>query len=126
MRTSVRLCWLASALSHRVRIEIHVGNPAVAHLYGECLPQWGDGAVIGVRCREEPDHRQGTDASADYANRHLSTLFQIPSPVAQTWEAHSYRQHPRRPLLQGSQPKVGVMSCALRGQAESPSNLADP
>jgi hypothetical protein len=82
--------------------------------------------VIAIRCREEPDHHQGSDASADQGDRQVSTPFQIPSPVAQTWEVHSCRQHPPRPLLQGPQPKVGVMSYALRGEAVSPSNLADP
>ena len=30
------------------------------------------------------------------------------------------------PLLQGPHPRVGVLSCALRGEDVSPSNLADP
>jgi len=115
------LCWLASALSHRVRIDSHVENPAVAHFYSECFPQGGGRVEIGIRCREEPDHHQDTDASGDQGDHHVSTVFQIPNPVAQTWEAH--RQHP---LLQGSPPKAGVMSYALRGKAVSPSNLADP
>jgi hypothetical protein len=108
-------------LSHRVRIDCHVGNPAVAHFHGECFPQGGGRVELGIRCREESDHHQGTDASGDQADRQVSTLFQIPNPRAQTWEA--YRQHP---LLQGPHPKVGALSCALRGEDVPPFNFADP
>jgi hypothetical protein len=82
------LCWLASALSNRVGIDSQVGNPAVAYFYGECFPQGGDRVEIGIRCGEESDHHQGTDASGDQAHRQVSTLFQIPDPRAQTWEAY--------------------------------------
>jgi hypothetical protein len=113
------LCWLASVLPNGVRIDGQVGNPAVAHFYGECFPQVGGRAEVGTHCRKEPDHHQASDASDDQAEHHFSTLFQIPDPVAQAWEA--YRPHP---LLQRPYPKVGAMSCALRGKAKSSSDLA--
>ena len=123
MAISVRLCWFASVLSHRVKIDSDVGNPALAHLDRKsCSSRGGGSAVIGFRRLQVPDQDQAADSSDSQADDEVSR----PVVPGEKSCAPPIRGPGPQPLGRGPQPEAHVTSCPFRCKAVSPSKLADP